>query len=337
MDALSGKNSTGRRVSLLNDGPPAPQLLRLNSITPSLPSRTSSYSTSPITSPPTPRLVRSDSSDSVTMQTPSPITPDFDFSASLGPAIDSPTFSQNGFFPHHKEVHTAYPPLPQPTGPLPYQHATPMPPQPIYQPHQQQQQPQRPLARPLEEPVAQNPKPKKNSYPCPMAKQFNCSDYFTTSGHAARHAKKHTGKKDAYCPECNKAFTRKDNMEQHRRTHQSGRNSAKSADRDVKKTKPAKRPRPSPLQANAMGLSPMPSTLDPALPASPAGSFQMAPMAPMAQPTDSFMDFTSHVPQRSPYGDPAAYAINGYNSASSYGGLDALAIAASGEKRKFES
>jgi len=61
--------------------------------------------------------------------------------------------------------------------------------------------------------------PKKNHYPCPVSKQYDCSEHFTTSGHAARHAKKHTGKKDAICPECNKAFTRKDNMEQHRRTH----------------------------------------------------------------------------------------------------------------------
>lgn len=83
---------------------------------------------------------------------------------------------------------------------------------------------------------------KKNSYPCPMAKQFGCTDFFTTSGHAARHAKKHTGKKDAFCPECNKAFTRKDNMEQHRRTHQNGRgnprtaNASTSDDGKVKKT-----------------------------------------------------------------------------------------------------
>lgn len=61
---------------------------------------------------------------------------------------------------------------------------------------------------------------KKNQFPCPLAKVYDCPDFFTTSGHAARHAKKHTGKKDAFCPECNKAFTRKDNMEQHRRTHQ---------------------------------------------------------------------------------------------------------------------
>lgn len=77
--------------------------------------------------------------------------------------------------------------------------------------------------------------PKKNQYPCPMAKQFNCTDYFTTSGHAARHAKKHTGKKDAFCPECNKAFTRKDNMEQHRRTHQTGRGTGRTSDDKVKK------------------------------------------------------------------------------------------------------
>lgn len=73
-----------------------------------------------------------------------------------------------------------------------------------------------------------------------MAKQYNCNDFFTTSGHAARHAKKHTGKKDAFCPECNKAFTRKDNMEQHRRTHQNGRGTGRSSDDKVKK--PTKAP-----------------------------------------------------------------------------------------------
>jgi len=81
--------------------------------------------------------------------------------------------------------------------------------------------------------------PKKNQYPCPMAKQIGCTDFFTTSGHAARHAKKHTGKKDAFCPECNKAFTRKDNMEQHRRTHQNGRGASRSSTSDDSKVKKA--------------------------------------------------------------------------------------------------
>lgn len=60
---------------------------------------------------------------------------------------------------------------------------------------------------------------KKNKYPCPYATSHSCSATFTTSGHAARHGKKHTGEKGVLCPVCNKAFTRKDNMKQHRRTH----------------------------------------------------------------------------------------------------------------------
>jgi hypothetical protein len=62
---------------------------------------------------------------------------------------------------------------------------------------------------------------KKNKYPCPYAASHDCSATFTTSGHAARHGKKHTGEKSVLCPICNKAFTRKDNMKQHKRTHRS--------------------------------------------------------------------------------------------------------------------
>lgn len=61
--------------------------------------------------------------------------------------------------------------------------------------------------------------PRKNKYPCPYAASHACSATFTTSGHAARHGKKHTGEKSVHCPVCNKAFTRKDNMKQHIRTH----------------------------------------------------------------------------------------------------------------------
>jgi uncharacterized Zn-finger protein len=62
-------------------------------------------------------------------------------------------------------------------------------------------------------------KPKKNKYACPYARSHSCTATFTTSGHAARHGKKHTGEKSVHCPICNKAFTRKDNMKQHRRIH----------------------------------------------------------------------------------------------------------------------
>ncbi|OJD12623.1 hypothetical protein AJ78_06810 [Emergomyces pasteurianus Ep9510] len=77
---------------------------------------------------------------------------------------------------------------------------------------------------------------KKNKYPCPYAGSHSCTATFTTSGHAARHGKKHTGEKGVHCPVCNKAFTRKDNMKQHRRTHRlsiSSEVSLKRADEDV--------------------------------------------------------------------------------------------------------
>ncbi|KAI4248078.1 MAG: hypothetical protein L6R40_001167 [Gallowayella cf. fulva] len=68
--------------------------------------------------------------------------------------------------------------------------------------------------------IASNtPTPTKKKFPCPHAVRHNCSDTFTTSGHAARHGKKHTGEKSVVCPTCKKAFTRKDNMKQHERTH----------------------------------------------------------------------------------------------------------------------
>ena len=67
-----------------------------------------------------------------------------------------------------------------------------------------------------------NTLPVRKKYPCPHAKLHNCTDKFTTSGHAARHGKKHTGEKNVVCPHCHKAFTRKDNMKQHERTHGPG-------------------------------------------------------------------------------------------------------------------
>jgi len=67
--------------------------------------------------------------------------------------------------------------------------------------------------------------------------------------------------------------------------------------------------------------------VDPTLPLSPSGFS----MAPAVQSTDAFIDFSPS----SRYPDPANYSYN--PAATQYGGLDALAIAASGEKRKFES
>ncbi|EPS32174.1 hypothetical protein POX_d05661 [Penicillium oxalicum] len=74
---------------------------------------------------------------------------------------------------------------------------------------------------------------RKNKYPCPYARSHGCTSTFTTSGHAARHGKKHTGEKSVHCPICNKAFTRKDNMKQHIRTHRARSRDKHSASGDA--------------------------------------------------------------------------------------------------------
>ncbi|GAB7339070.1 hypothetical protein MBLNU457_5726t1 [Dothideomycetes sp. NU457] len=323
---MDGKNSTGRKVSLLNDfggasqtaipfsrtlnnshinryNHPSNKLASLSSISTSSCSNTSarsnsqspsSASTAPSLSPQTPPLVRSESNDSRTFaSSPSPVTPHFATFDHQSPYSDRHHQLQQPAtaFPakhHHHRHHIYYAPPTAPQGPprafyyRPYSYAkmddpsaSVYPPLPdansgvmayplsasnatVPSPQQQQHLTTqiRSSASPSSDAHATNGaskllQPKKNQYPCPMAKEYQCTDYFTTSGHAARHAKKHTGKKDAFCPECNKAFTRKDNMEQHRRTHQNVRGpsknpsapSANNSDTRVKKsTKQSRKP-----------------------------------------------------------------------------------------------
>jgi len=191
---------------------------------------------------------------------------------------------------------------------------------------------------------------KKNSYPCPLAKQYNCQDHFTTSGHAARHAKKHTGKKDAFCPECNKAFTRKDNMEQHRRTHQNGRNASKSTGGEsaAKRQRTSKRASTSTSAAEKAvaaslsmqtSLPPAPNAFDPSLAHSPASSFgfpenAFAPSLQMMQQyPDPSMQFSAFPPQSPTMVlDPA---LGGQMPNGMANGLDTLAMAAAKRDEHF--
>jgi transcriptional regulator NrdR family protein len=259
---MDGRNCTGRKISLLNQESsdpisrksqpqhqrPRPLAAHSHSTSSSRSSRESSYTSS---SPQTPLLIRSDSQDSRGFATPSPLTPSY---------TSFPPPKQH----HHHQYYIAnpqyakmddpnasmYPPIPDATGAM--AQAYPMPQMPQQPPQLAPQQSLGQQFRTSDSPAsASEPSraaaqssskapTKKNQYPCPMAKQVGCSDFFTTSGHAARHAKKHTGKKDAFCPECNKAFTRKDNMEQHRRTHQHGRGSSRSTNDDAKVKKPTK-------------------------------------------------------------------------------------------------
>ena len=275
--------------------------------------------------PPTPPLTRSDSSDSTAMTTPSPKTPDFSYAG-------SPGLHPSQMFPAHKEHTTVYPALPQGSAPFPYTEPISVQQNPYFSRTHPHQQPAENYAIQTAAAAHAGPRSKKNSYPCPMAKQFGCNDYFTTSGHAARHAKKHTGKKDAFCPECNKAFTRKDNMEQHRRTHQSGRNAAKGTDDRTKKPKQQIK-KPKPLQSNECAAAPFSMPVDPALPLG-------VPRRPShsARAYELADAYSVEYSQRSPY--PESHfrlQVHPVSIPSHSFGLDALAIAASGEKRKFEA
>lgn len=235
MNALSGKDSTGRPVSLLEDSlAPLPQLFRIPSTTPSLQSWTSSYSSSALA--PLPYSIRGDSSDSSDMLAPSLVMSNF--SDELG--VDSDVPSQDDFFVPRKDLSF---PVHQLSDPLPYHISDSRPghcwPDQMFEKHPESTTP--------------STHPKKKSYPCPMAKQLGCNGFFTTSDHATRHAKKHTGERSALCPECNRAFIRKDSMEQHRRVHQYGRNAVKGGDNDVKKARyQAKQPRPEPINRQCL-------------------------------------------------------------------------------------
>lgn len=105
-------------------------------------------------------------------------------------------------------------------------------------PHQSSSSSKSNTQLPASNPTA-NPPTKKNKYPCPYAASHQCTATFTTSGHAARHGKKHTGEKGVHCPVCNKAFTRKDNMKQHERTHKGSASGSNSDDTNHKRSKAA--------------------------------------------------------------------------------------------------
>ncbi|KAI8839532.1 hypothetical protein BJ741DRAFT_515794, partial [Chytriomyces cf. hyalinus JEL632] len=46
-----------------------------------------------------------------------------------------------------------------------------------------------------------------------------CTKDFSTSGHAARHARLHQNHKPFACDQCHMSFYRNDNLTQHKRSH----------------------------------------------------------------------------------------------------------------------
>lgn len=239
---MDGKDASGRMVSLLNYNPrpklPYPRL--------SDHSRALSYSTQTSRddsySPRTPQLVRSDTASSQSiMDIPSPTTPTYPFEPLEQPNTIDP---YNGCYPT-----SAYlVPRPGDYDEQPYYQLSTGHDRPVedgyeeVRPHSRHTSltsPSNPIAPTA--PQATSKLTTKNKYPCPHASRFNCADTFTTSGHATRHGKKHTGEKNIICPNCDKAFTRKDNMKQHQRTHQGRRDSGKTLkERDEMRRQKAK-------------------------------------------------------------------------------------------------
>lgn len=351
---MDGKNSFGRRVSLLNEGPEVEASLkttRPETLAPSLGAlafRNHSYTSSPNSSPPTPELVRSDSSSvsSTMYHTPSPTTPNFDFNSQANNSKQGDAmFAHTAYFSPQTQPDpiSTYPPIPQHASQYAYPAQPPsIAPQPLLYQQSAPPAPSDADSRAQQPSSSTNANSKggtkKNSYPCPLANQYSCRDYFTTSGHAARHAKKHTGKKDSICPECNKAFTRKDNMEQHRRTHNNGRSSNKPPGEGAakrQKTSQSKRSTAS-EQEQSLSMQPSMSSLDPSLPQSPASSFGFPDpaFAPNIQGSQTYpidmlgSPFTNGPYQTMP--NPYDPALGGSMNA-----LDTLAIAASKRDDNF--
>ena len=159
---------------------------------------------------------------------------------------------------------------------------------------------------------------KKNKYPCPYSSSHNCSATFTTSGHAARHGKKHTGEKGVHCPICDKAFTRKDNMKQHERTHKNrseigDKKSKAQATRDADKAKEEpdsevqqpRSPNPVHMRKQSSGFSdPSDITLAPNPVDTPADmSFFPDPNPQIVLPIDTPLDAQTAASMYPPLGD----------------------------------
>ncbi|KAF6236798.1 hypothetical protein HO173_005089 [Letharia columbiana] len=223
----------------------------------SSPSTSSSGSPRHTRSPPTPQLVRFDSQSSLSQSTPSPMTPSNGFDLMDGqhpknknyndllngngnslPYYTNPAFGRsnpNGYPTLHEASQQPYYNLDS-QQPLPSLNGYP---DGLFH-HRGTLQP---LQTQLQHPYSTNTSPilptpssatstntPSHSLPpisatiktgpnTPITTSLTASTTATANGHAARHGKKHTGEKNILCPTCKKAFTRKDNMKQHERTH----------------------------------------------------------------------------------------------------------------------
>jgi hypothetical protein len=316
---MNAKDSSGRKVSLLNDEPTS-QNVQLNTIPYRSPPSQYEYSnmirshsnTSELSdpvSPSTPGLVRADSFDSQNTQDPrSPITPVFLNDLGRNTSYMSAGYKDQPHFDYRERI-TGFE-----EGPSNGQYQL------FRSPYADSRSSSYAESQMYDEESYQNggiSERGQKRYPCRFRESMGCEKTFTTSGHASRHSKIHTAEKGVSCSwaGCQKKFTRADNMKQHLETHTKDRSRSAPAQKStlkstltihsgIKKSSTVLgRPSRSPSR-NAMPAEVTPLMVDPAL-------YSTSPGSPYGAPISSFQ------------GQPIAA-----RGESSQSGLDALAMAA---------
>ncbi|KAI9797629.1 MAG: hypothetical protein M1833_005412 [Piccolia ochrophora] len=213
---MNGKDATGRAVSLLNnEGQLGEQDAHQSSRV--VAHSTSSIGLHPSPSPlsHTPDSLESETWSSHNTGTPSPKTPMFSYMMNPNLAAEA-------------ELGKHYLLIPQSPDHCPKSRSSPAVnnrtvPSPLVLPQAAPAVESDSPSPPADSPTTVISKGVLKRFPCQFAGKLGCTETFTTSGHASRHAKKHTGEKSVACPKCPKRFARKDNMKQHLKTHEQGR------------------------------------------------------------------------------------------------------------------
>lgn len=312
---MNARDSSGRKVSLLNDEP-ATSKSHTNTLayrrSPSqyedssmIRSHSSISELSDPVSPSTPGLVRADSFDSQNTQDPrSPITPVFLNDLGRNSSYTSAIYKDQAHFDSRERI-TGFEECSS-TG--------------QYQLFRSSYADTRTSS--FAESQMYDEEPYQNGgnsergqkrYPCRFRETMGCEKTFTTSGHASRHSKIHTAEKGVSCswPGCQKKFTRADNMKQHLETHTKDRSRSTPTQKSTLKStltvhsgvkKPTavlSRSSRSPSR-NAIPAEVAPLLVDPALyshstsPSSPYGSpissFQARPITARGESSQSGLD-----------------------------------------------
>jgi hypothetical protein len=327
--SMHARDSSGRKVSLLND---EPNQHRKPSTFTTLDNRSSyagfdrnasaaSFSPPSSTgSPPTPSLIRTDSFDSQnTSDAMSPITPDSELGRPSSFMNAASKYDDQSHFDYQDRVQS-YPDFTAPhygmSARSSYEERSPG------------------AQHAYEEDLYHNgngniPERGSKRFNCRYRESLGCDKTFTTSGHASRHSKIHTAEKAVQCTfkGCQKKFTRNDNMKQHLETHfkdrarssQSSKVGAKplalTIPSGVKKTGRSKsRPQTPARTIPNAGLSP---TIDPAL------------FSPMEHHHQAFNahSYDAHITTQTLVSRPVVQDAMTLSPTSSSSGLDALAAA----------